>query len=326
MCSYLKGFENMNTREELTLEEVKEITGLGKSTLLNKFKSCIPNLEKNGITYKGKGRKRKFYKEEKVKSIEEIAFEVFKQIAYNVWKFSRKTDVESLLLFMGLVLWNQKNTSIYSYYPLETIAKVVGVEKKTIQRYKKKLVDNNIIMPIHLSKVVTVVSKLEEETQVITSKLVEDKLNKLNKLDQEPSKDRFKYSIKLIKNKTIKQKEDCFCMVDNSLFDSYLRACVYVANTRNLKKLDDRLKVKKLIENEENLLTLLKPTKKDRYIAMQEFKKELAIDKLYQRHKIEFTPSFLRDKEMLDILVRAFKFSNNNSAFNRKLEQYKINY
>ncbi|WP_165484089.1 hypothetical protein, partial [Clostridioides difficile] len=110
------------------------------------FKKYASKLEENNIFYDGKGKKRKFYRKE-IKDSEYIAYDIFKQIAYNVWKFDSKVDINKLLYYMAVILTMQDIKGNMSILSSNQIANIVGVDKNTISRYKNKLIKNNIFMP-----------------------------------------------------------------------------------------------------------------------------------------------------------------------------------
>lgn len=312
----------MKQLKEITLTEVSELVGVSEKQINKNFKRYMPKLEKYNILFEGKGKDRKFYiLEDTSKSNEQFAYEIFEQIAYNVWGFDRQTNIDKLLHYMSIILYIKDNKSTLTYLRIEDFARIVGVTKTVIKRYRKKLIKNNIIMPNELSKTITIVSKLKTEIPTITSELIPNINNKFNRINQDPKRDNFNYSIKLVAGDTIKQEANDFAIVPNELYESYLRECKRVANTKNIAKSSDREATEKLIKEGKLAFTI---TKYDKYIAIQDFKRELGIDKLYQRHKTEYTLRFLRDKEMLDILVKAFNYKFPNDKLNMKLEKYNI--
>ena len=312
----------MKQLKEITLTEVSELIGVSEKQINKNFKRYMPKLEKYNILFEGKGKDRKFYiLEDTSKSNEQFAYEIFEQIAYNVWGFDRQTNIDKLLHYMSIILYIKDNKSTLTYLRIEDFARIVGVTKTVIKRYRKKLIKNNIIMPNELSKTITIVSKLKTEIPTITSELIPNINNKFNRINQDPKRDNFNYSIKLVAGDTIKQEANDFAIVPNELYESYLRECKRVANTKNIAKSSDREATEKLIKEGKLAFTI---TKYDKYIAIQDFKRELGIDKLYQRHKTEYTLRFLRDKEMLDILVKAFNYKFPNDKLNMKLEKYNI--
>ena len=312
----------MKQLKEITLTEVSELVGVSEKQINKNFKRYMPKLEKYNILFEGKGKNRKFYiLEDTSKSNEQFAYEIFEQIAYNVWGFDRQTNIDKLLHYMSIILYIKDNKSTLTYLRIEDFARIVGVTKTVIKRYRKKLIKNNIIMPNELSKTITIVSKLKTEIPTITSELIPNINNKFNRINQDPKRDNFNYSIKLVAGDTIKQEANDFAIVPNELYESYLRECKRVANTKNIAKSSDREATEKLIKEGKLAFTI---TKYDKYIAIQDFKRELGIDKLYQRHKTEYTLRFLRDKEMLDILVKAFNYKFPNDKLNMKLEKYNI--
>jgi len=312
----------MKQLKEITLTEVSELVGVSEKQINKNFKRYMPKLEKYNILFEGKGKDRKFYiLEDTSKSNEQFAYEIFEQIAYNVWGFDRQTNIDKLLHYMSIILYIKDNKSTLTYLRIEDFARIVGVTKTVIKRYRKKLIKNNIIMPNELSKTITIASKLKTEIPTITSELIPDINNKFNRINQDPKRDNFNYFIKLVAGDTIKQEANDFAIVPNELYESYLRECKRVANTKNIAKSSDREATEKLIKEGKLAFTI---TKYDKYIAIQDFKRELGIDKLYQRHKTEYTLRFLRDKEMLDILVKAFNYKFPNDKLNMKLEKYNI--
>lgn len=312
----------MKQLKEITLTEVSELVGVSEKQINKNFKRYMPKLEKYNILFEGKGKDRKFYiLEDTSKSNEQFAYEIFEQIAYNVWGFDRQTNIDKLLHYMSIILYIKDNKSTLTYLRIEDFARIVGVTKTVIKRYRKKLIKNNIIMPNELSKTITIVSKLKTEIPTITSELIPNINNKFNRINQDPKRDNFNYFIKLVAGDTIKQEANDFAIVPNELYESYLRECKRVANTKNIAKSSDREATEKLIKEGKLAFTI---TKYDKYIAIQDFKRELGIDKLYQRHKTEYTLRFLRDKEMLDILVKAFNYKFPNDKLNMKLEKYNI--
>ena len=312
----------MKQLKEITLTEVSELVGVSEKQINKNFKRYMPKLEKYNILFEGKGKDRKFYiLEDTSKSNEQFAYEIFEQIAYNVWGFDRQTNIDKLLHYMSIILYIKDNKSTLTYLRIEDFARIVGVTKTVINRYREKLIKNNIIMPNELSKTITIVSKLKTEIPTITSELIPNINNKFNRINQDPKRDNFNYFIKLVAGDTIKQEANDFAIVPNELYESYLRECKRVANTKNIAKSSDREATEKLIKEGKLAFTI---TKYDKYIAIQDFKRELGIDKLYQRHKTEYTLRFLRDKEMLDILVKAFNYKFPNDKLNMKLEKYNI--
>ena len=312
----------MKQLKEITLTEVSELVGVSEKQINKNFKRYMPKLEKYNILFEGKGKNRKFYKlQNDIISNEQFAYEIFELIAYNTWGFDRQTNIDKLLHYMSIILYIKDNKSTLTYLRIEDFARIVGVTKTVIKRYRKKLIKNNIIMPNELSKTITIVSKLKTEIPTITSELIPNINNKFNRINQDPKRDNFNYSIKLVAGDTIKQEANDFAIVPNELYESYLRECKRVANTKNIAKSSDREATEKLIKEGKLAFTI---TKYDKYIAIQDFKRELGIDKLYQRHKTEYTLRFLRDKEMLDILVKAFNYKFPNDKLNMKLEKYNI--
>ena len=309
---------------EITINEVAETIGVSENTLYKNFKICIPKLEQYGILYEGKGKKRKFYKIQKdIISNENIAYEIFEQIVYNAWGFDRRIDIFKLLHFMSVILITQTIEGHTSILTNKQLANIVDIDEKTIRSYKEKLIENGIIMPSNLSKVVTYASLLETEIPTITSKLRPNINNRFNSINQDPKRDNFNYSIKLVVGDTIKQEAKNKIVVPNDIFDSYLNACKIIANTKNLKNKYDYQEVENLIlDNKKEF----KITEIDKYIAFQDFKRELGIDKLYQVYKTEYSPNFMKDTVLLDIIVKSFKYIYPDSRLNEKLLKYDMQY
>ena len=309
---------------EITINEVAETIGVSENTLYKNFKICIPKLEQYGILYEGKGKKRKVYKIQKdIISNENIAYEIFEQIAYNAWGFDRRIDIFKLLHFMSVILITQTIEGHTSILSNKQLANIVNIDEKTIRSYKEKLIENGIIMPSNLSKVVTYASLLETEIPTITSELRPNINNRFNSINQDPKRDNFNYSIKLVVGDTIKQEAKNKIVVPNDIFDSYLNACKIIANTKNLKNKYDYQEVENLIlDNKKEF----KITEIDKYIAFQDFKRELGIDKLYQVYKTEYSPNFMKDTVLLDIIVKSFKYIYPDSRLNEKLLKYDMQY
>ena len=309
---------------EITINEVAETIGVSENTLYKNFKICIPILEQYGILYEGKGKKRKVYKIQKdIISNENIAYEIFEQIAYNAWGFDRRIDIFKLLHFMSVILITQTIEGHTSILSNKQLANIVNIDEKTIRSYKEKLIENGIIMPSNLSKVVTYASLLETEIPTITSELRPNINNRFNSINQDPKRDNFNYSIKLVVGDTIKQEAKNKIVVPNDIFDSYLNACKIIANTKNLKNKYDYQEVENLIlDNKKEF----KITEIDKYIAFQDFKRELGIDKLYQVYKTEYSPNFMKDTVLLDIIVKSFKYIYPDSRLNEKLLKYDMQY
>lgn len=309
---------------EITINEVAETIGVSENTLYKNFKICIPKLEQYGILYEGKGKKRKFYKIQKdIISNENIAYEIFEQIVYNAWGFDRRIDIFKLLHFMSVILITQTIEGHTSILSNKQLANIVNIDEKTIRSYKEKLIENEVIMPSNLSKVVTYASLLETEIPTITSELRPNINNRFNSINQDPKRDNFNYSIKLVVGDTIKQEAKNKIVVPNDIFDSYLNACKTIANTKNLRNKYDYEEVENLIlDNKKEF----KITEIDKYIAFQNFKKELGIDKLYQVYKTEYSPNFMKDTVLLDIIVKSFKYIYPDSRLNEKLLKYDMQY
>lgn len=309
---------------EITINEVAETIGVSENTLYKNFKICIPKLEQYGILYEGKGKKRKFYKIQKdIISNENIAYEIFEQIVYNAWGFDRRIDIFKLLHFMSVILITQTIEGHTSILSNKQLANIVNIDEKTIRSYKEKLIENEVIMPSNLSKVVTYASLLETEIPTITSELRPNINNRFNSINQEAKRDNFNYSIKLVVGDTIKQEAKNKIVVPNDIFDSYLNACKTIANTKNLRNKYDYEEVENLIlDNKKEF----KITEIDKYIAFQNFKKELGIDKLYQVYKTEYSPNFMKDTVLLDIIVKSFKYIYPDSRLNEKLLKYDMEY
>lgn len=318
----------MNTKE-ISIEEVSELIGVSESQINKNFKQYIPKLEKLNILFEGKGKKRKFYTI-KTDIINEYkaAYDNFNQIVYEGWKFNRRIDIDKLIHFMAIILSNQENYSDTSILNHDTIADMVGLEHKTIAKYKKKLVENGIIMPRHLSKTLTYVTKLECKLPSIISELIP---NPNNKIMQNPCDDNFEYEIKLKIGDIINQKyEEKVAIISScsgsegttDLFNSYARACTLVANTKNMKNKSELNRVKQMLKNKE---TEIKANTLDKYIAFQEFKRDLGIDKLWQVVKTEYTPSFMKDSILIDMLVKSFKYKFDN-LYKNELDKYLVKY
>lgn len=309
---------------EININEVSEITGISGNTLYKDFKKCIPKLEQYGITFNGKGKKRKFYQVvQDIISNEQIAYDTFEQIVYNAWGFDRRVEVDKLLHFMSLILVTQTIEGHTSILSNEQIAKIVDVDEKTIRKYKKILIQNEVIMPSTLSKVVTYASLLDTEIPSITSELIPHINNNLNNIEQDPKLDNFQYAVKIVAGDTVTQKAQKKIVVDNEIFESYLNACRTIANTKNLKNKYEYEQVENLIHDNKLEFNVNETHK---YIAFSEFKKELGIDKLYQVYKTEYTPKFMNEIIPLDILVKSFRYKFSDSLLNDKLKQYDMEY
>lgn len=309
---------------EITINQVSEILGVSENTLYKDFKKCIPKLEQYGILHEGKGKKRKFYQIQKdITTNEAIAFETFEQIVYNAWGFDRRVNIDKLLHFMNVILITQTIQGHTSILSNEQLANIIEVDEKTIRKYKKRLIDYGVIMPLNLSKVVTYASLLGTEIPTITSELIPNINNKFNNINQDPKLDNFNYSIKLVPGGTIKQEAQNKIVVPNDIFDSYLNACRTIANTKNLKNKYEYEEVENLINDNKKEFKI---TEKDKFFAFQDFKRELGIDKLYQVYKTEYSPTFMNDTVLLDILVKSFKHIYPDSKLNQKLLQYDMEY
>ncbi|MGL5753070.1 MAG: hypothetical protein ACRCXT_21185 [Paraclostridium sp.] len=309
---------------EININEVAETIGVSENTLYKDFKKCIDKFEQYGITYEGKGKKRKFYQiQQDIVSNEKVAYDTFEQIAYNVWYFDRRVDIDKLLHFMAIILTTQTIEGHTSILSLEEIAKVIDIDRETLRKYKQRLGAYDVVVPHGLSKVVTYASLLETEYKSKVSKLIPNRNNQFNSMDQEPSLDNFQYSIELVDGDIIKQEAKNKVVVDNEIFDSYIRACKTVANTKNLRLKYEYDRVKDMIEQDKKELRV---TEADKYIAFQDFKRELGIDKLYQVVKTEYTSRTMKDTLLLDIIVKAFRYKFSDSKLHEKLKKYDMEY
>nr|WP_195931234.1 hypothetical protein [[Eubacterium] tenue] len=77
-----------------------------------------------------------------------------------------------------------------------------------------------------------------------------------------------------------------------------------------------------MLENKE---IEIKANTLDKYIAFQEFKRDLGIDKLWKVVKTEYTPSFMKDTVLLDMLVKSFKNKFDN-LYKNELDKYLVNH
>lgn len=316
-------------RIEMEISEVSELIGVSENTLYKDFKKCVNKLEQHNISYEGKGKNRKFYiTEQDIFNPNKEAYDTFKQIVYNVYKFDRQIDIDKLLHFMIVVLKNQTIMNHTSILTHNEIADIIGLEQRqTIAKYKKRLVDYGVIQVARLSKFATYCTKLDYDFQTYTSELIP---SEHNTIQDNPDKDNFKYSVKLKPNEIEHQEYEEKCYIpcenireqSNDLFDSYVRACGVVANTKYMKNKSDYQQVSDMVENG---LSELKITPKDKYIAFQDFKRELGIDKLWKVCKTEYTPRFMKDIVLLDIIVRAFKFKFDN-LYENEIDKYVLDY
>lgn len=309
---------------ELTINEVSEIVGISESTLYNKFKGCISKLEQYGITYEGKGKKRKFYKIVKdITSNEQIAYETFEQIAYNAWGFNRQTNINKLLHYMAIILKNQTIPDDEGILSNDDISNIINIDIETIRKYRTKLVDNEIIKPKKFSKRVTYATLQNKVFPTFTNELIPNENNKLNKMDQDKKDDNFKYSVKLIVGEPFVQEYQDKVLIDNDIYDSYIRECKTVANTRDVRIKSDREVLKKIIFTNQDSISI---DKKSMITAFNTFKKELGYEKLWQVYKTEYTHKIMDDVVLLDIIVKAFRYKFSDNKLNDELKNYNMEY
>lgn len=314
---------------EISITEVSELIGVSQNTLYKDFKKCVNKLEKHNISYEGKGKNRKFYIiEQDILNQNKEAYDIFKQIVYNVWKFNRQVDIDKLLHFMIVILKNQgimDHTSILTH---DEIADIIGLQQRqTISKYKKRFVENGVIQKKELSKFTTYCTKLKCELPTLTSILIP---NENNLIKDTLDEDNFQYSYKIVAGEPIKQQYEekcylpCKCMGDSDtdLFKSYIRACGIVANTKYIRNENE---LEEILEMHEKGEKELKINSIHRCIAFQDFKKDLGIDKLWQICKTEYSPSFMKDIVLLDMIVRAFKYKFDN-LYENEIDKYLLNY
>lgn len=141
---------------EIAINEVSELVGVSQSQLMKNFKRYIPKLENFNITYEGKGKNRKFYTSQDIYSDHQLAYNTFKMIAYNVFGFNRQTNIDKLLKYICVLLCLQELKSRESFCTQQAIAERVETNTKTISKYKKILVDNQVLLSQNLEPYITV--------------------------------------------------------------------------------------------------------------------------------------------------------------------------
>ncbi|HBG8638455.1 TPA: hypothetical protein KRH68_000695 [Clostridioides difficile] len=220
---------------------------------------------------------------------------------------------------MAVILSMQDMKGNISVLSSNQIANIVGIDKSTISRYKNKLIKNNIFMPSNLSKTITYATFKDIDVLSIKSELIPHKENCKNRVNQDKELDNFRYQVKLVADKNINFKRKDNIIIDNSLYEDYLNACRIIANTPFLKDRENYNRVVNMVKHNKQELNV---TQKDKYIAFNEFTREIGLVKLYQVHKTEYRTNVMKNKELLDIIVKAFKYRNNNSNINNKLVKY----
>lgn len=220
---------------------------------------------------------------------------------------------------MAVILSMQDIKGNISVVSSNQIANIVGIDKNTISRYKNKLIKNNIFMPSNLSKTVTYATFKDIDVLGIKSELIPHKENCKNRTNQDSKLDNFRYQVRLVADKNINFKRKDNIIVDNSLYEEYLNACRIIANTPFLKDRENYNRVVTMVKHNKHELNV---TQKDKYIAFNEFTREIGLVKLYQIHKTEYRTNIMKNKELLDIIVKAFMYRNNNSNVNNKLVKY----
>lgn len=279
---------------EISVAEVSEIIGISKEQLNKNFKRYIPKLKKYGIMYEGKGKNRKFYKLQKDVTNEYLAYEMFEQIAYNVWGFNRQTSIEKLLHYICITLYLQETKSKDSFLIQEDIAKTINVNKKTLSKYKKILVDNQVLYPKNLEPYITITSYYKKEFPSWKSRLIPNVNNRLNKIDQPAEADNFKYGYELSIDGVFKQEEDNKVIVSNDIWETYLNSNNSFVDFNN---------------------------------SFVDFKYQLGIKELYIIRKSKFINSFMEDEILLDIIYKAFKYKfPGEEKIIKFLEKYNITY
>lgn len=308
--------------EELNIKQVSEIIGISENQIYKNFKSYIKHLNDYDITFEGKGKKRKFYKIVNYNnSNAEIAYETFKLIIFNVWKFNRKINIDKLLYYMAMILYNQNDETHDSVISSKEFASIIDLDEETISKYKYNLIKNKVIAPKDLSKMVTYISTIEKEIPLYSSRLIPNKNNIYNKINQESSLDEYKYQVKVEIRGILKQHREDRILVDNEVYENYINCCKYIANSPYIKEASGYIRVKSMIENNEMQLSV---NAIDRYKAFKEFQKELGIDKLWCVYKTEYTYSFMKNKILLDIIAKSYIYRYPDSIINDKLLEYSI--
>ncbi|MDB8802756.1 response regulator transcription factor [Romboutsia sp. 1001216sp1] len=302
---------------EVSITDVSQLIGISENQLYKNFKRCEERLKEYNILYEGVGKSRKFYQVESdiPSSKEKVAYDIFKEIAYNVWKFNRQTNIDKLLYYMGLILSKQKSESDASVLSTKEIARQMKVSESTIRKYKKILVSNNVFKPSNLSKMVTYISTEYMEFNTRTSTLIPYADN---------TEDCFKYRIKIVNGEPAYQFAEEKILVDNELMDTFNKLVIEIANRANMKNQSDYNRVKSMFENGEKALNV---NMHHKYLAFDYFKRELGITKLWSVYKTEYEPAFMKDDIMLDIITNAFNYKFNDiKKITRNLEGYNIIY
>ncbi|MBO3445693.1 hypothetical protein [Clostridium sp. CCUG 7971] len=302
---------------EISKTDVSQLIGISENQLYKNFKRCKDRLKEYNILYEGRGKNRKFYQVESdiPQSKEKLAYDIFKEVVYNVWKFDRQVDIDKLLYYMGLILSKQKSKSDYSVLSTKEIARQMKVSESTICKYKKRLVDNKIFKPKDFSKMVTYISTEDRTFNTYTSRLLPHRDN---------TEDSFRYRVKIVSGEPIYQVGDEKILVNNELMESYNNLAFRIANTANMKNQSDYNRVKSMFENGEKALNV---NMEHKYLAFDYFKRELGITKLWSVYKTEYEPAFMKDDIMLDIITNAFNYKFNDiKKITRNLEKYNIIY
>ncbi len=300
---------------EISKTEVSELIGISENQLYKNFKRYEKRLEEYNILYEGKGKDRKFYKVESdiPTSREKLAYDIFKEITYNEWKFNRRTNIDKLLYYMGLILSKQKSESDVSVLSTKEIARQMKVSESTIRKYKKILVNNNVFKPSNLSKMVTYISTEDREFNTRTSVLIPYADN---------TDDRFKYRIKIVNGEPDYQFAEEKILVDNELMDTFNKLVIEIANRANMKNQSDYNRVKSMFKNGEKSLNV---NMHHKYLDFDYFKRELGITKLWSVYKTEYEPAFMKEHIILDIIANAFNYKFRDiKKISRKLEKYNI--
>lgn len=304
-------------RIEMSITDVSQLIGISENQLYKNFKRCEDRLKEYNILYEGRGKSRNFYqvKSDIPPSKEKLAYDIFKEIAYNEWKFNRQTNIDKLLYYMGLVLSKQKSESDASVLSTKDIARQMKVSESTIRKYKKILVDNKIFKPKNFSKMVTYISTEDRIFNTYTSRLLPHRDN---------TEDSFRYRIQIVNGEPIYQVGDEKILVDNELIDTFNNLAFKIANTANMKNQSDYNRVKSMFENGEKALNV---NMEHKYLAFDYFKRELGITKLWSVYKTEYEPTFMKDYIMLDIITSTFNYKFIDiKKISRKLNEYNVVY
>ena len=301
---------------EIPSISVSQLLGVSEKQLYKNFNRYKSRLEESNIIFEGKGRNRKFYESHDIDiTKEEIAYNMFKEIAYNVWGFDRQTNIDKLLHYMGLILSQQRSKRDTSVLSAKTIAKEIQVNENTISKYRKILEKNKVFKPKDLSKMVTYISTEDRVFNTYESRLIPNKGN---------TEYSFKYNTKIGSGNPIYQVGEEKILVDNELMELYNNLAKQIANTPNLSRYSDYKRVKDMVENKKDKLEV---NGIHRRIAFDYFRRELGITKLWSVYKTEYEHAFMKEQIILDIITNAFNYKFKDiKKISRRLKEYNITF